>query len=128
MGDGAIRCRGVRGAITVEANTAEAIGAAARELMQTLVAANGIAQDDVGGVFFTTTVDLTAEYPALGLRAMGWTDTAILCGHEMSVPHGLARCLRVMVMWNTTRAPHEIQHVYLREARQLRPDRAFETS
>ena len=119
------RCLGVRGAITVEANAAEAILSATRELLTALVETNQIEVGDIGSIFFTTTADLNAEYPALAARQLGWHDVAMLCGHEMSVPHGLARCLRVLLMWNTALSPHEIQHVYLRDAQQLRPDRAL---
>jgi hypothetical protein len=28
----------------------------------------------------------------------------------------------VLILWNTNKAQHEIQHVYLHEARTLRPD------
>ncbi len=121
------RCQGVRGAITVEANTAAAIRAATHELLRALVEANQIVTEDIGGAFFTTTVDLNAEYPAAAARELGWHDVAILCGHEMNVPEGMPMCLRVLVLWNTTRAPQEIQHVYLREAQALRPDRAVNT-
>jgi len=120
----AVRCRGVRGAITVRENTAEAIRDATLELLQAIVDANQIDVDDIGGVYFTTTVDLTAEYPAVAARELGWYDVAILCGHEMNIPHGLPMCVRVMVMWNTSRSAQEIRHIYLREAQQLRPDRA----
>ncbi len=119
------RCRGVRGAITVEANTREAILDAARELLTTIVAANDIAIDDIGSVIFTTTPDLNAEYPALAARQLGWADIAMLCSHELDVPGSLRMVLRVLVMWNTTRQPHEIQHVYMRGAAQLRPDRTY---
>jgi chorismate mutase len=119
-----LRCLGVRGAITVEDNTAEAILDAAHELLAALIAANGIEPDDVGAVFFTTTRDVNAEYPAVAARQLGWNEVAILCSHEMDVPHGLSKCLRVLVMWNTTLAPRDIRHVYLRGAQSLRPDRA----
>ena len=122
------RCRGIRGAITVEANTREAILDAARELLTAIIDTNGIEPDDVGGVFFTATVDLNAEYPALAAREMGWQEVAILCGHEMSVPGGMPMVLRIMVMWNTTRSAKEIRHVYLRDAQRLRPDRAYQPS
>jgi chorismate mutase len=46
-----------------------------------------------------------------------------MCGHEMQVPGGLARCIRVMLHWNTARTAGEIVHVYLRDAKNLRPDR-----
>ncbi len=118
-----IRCRGVRGAISVEANTADAILSATRELLEAMIAANGIEPDDVCSLMLTTTPDLTAEYPALAARQLGWLDVAILCGHEMAVPHGLPRCVRALIHWNTERTPQEIQHVYLRDAVTLRPDR-----
>lgn len=122
-----LRCLGVRGAITVEANTPAAIRAATHELLRALVDANQIEVDDIGGVFFTTTVDLNAEYPAVAARELGWHDVAILCGHEMNVPGGMPMCLRVMVLWNTVRSPQEIRHVYLRGAQALRPDRAIQS-
>ncbi len=122
-----LRCLGVRGAITVEANTPDAIRSATHELLHALVEANQIDVNDIGAVFFTTTVDLNAEYPAVAARELGWHDVAILCGHEMAVPGGLPMCLRVLVLWNTTRSPQQIRHVYLREAQALRPDRALQT-
>lgn len=125
MSTGAMRCRGIRGATTVEANTREAILAAAHELMTAIIGANQLVQDDVGGIFFTVTADLDSEYPAVAVRALGWTDAAIMCGHEMAVPGSLPMCLRVMVLWNTTRPANEVRHVYLRGAQSLRPDRAY---
>ncbi len=124
--DRPLRCTGVRGAITVDANTVEAILSGTRTLLNTIVRANRMAVDDIAAVFFSTTADLNAEYPALAARQLGWTDVAFLCSHEMDVPHGLQRCVRVLVLWNTTRGPHDVEHVYLGEARRLRPDRAGE--
>lgn len=119
-----VYCRGVRGAITAEANTAEAILAATHELLTALIEANHIDPDDVGSMIMTTTVDLNAEYPAVAARRLGWMDVAILCGHEMDVPHGLKKCIRILIHWNTTRSAQEIEHVYIGEAQTLRPDRA----
>ncbi len=121
-------CRGVRGATTVDENTGEAILEAARELLTRLVEANDLKQADVASVIFSTTPDLNAEYPALAARRMGWHDTALMCCHEMAVPHGLKMCLRVLIHWNTTRRIEEIQHVYIRGAVNLRPDRTIQFS
>jgi chorismate mutase len=121
-----IRCMGVRGAIDVVENTADAILAATHELLTAMIDANGINPDDVGSMFMTTTMDLNAEYPAVAARKLGWMDVAILCGHEMNVPHGLPMCLRILIMWNTTRTAQDIQHVYLGEAQTLRPDRTVQ--
>lgn len=69
-------CRGIRGATTADANTAEAILSATRELLIELIRRNGIRQEDVASVIFTTTPDLTAEYPALAARQLGWHEAA----------------------------------------------------
>jgi chorismate mutase len=116
-------CRGVRGATTVTENTSEAILEATREMLFIIIRANGMMPEDVASAYFTTTPDLDATYPALAARQLGWYDVALLCGHEMSVPDGLPRSIRVLIHWNTRVGPKEIVHVYLREARQLRPDR-----
>jgi chorismate mutase len=47
-----------------------------------------------------------------------------MCGHEMSVPGSLPRCVRVLVHWNTERQASEVVHIYLRGASNLRPERA----
>jgi chorismate mutase len=121
---GPLVCRGVRGATTASANTKEALLEATRELLLMLVEANGIQPEDIASVFFTTSTDLNAEYPAVAARQLGWQDVALMCGHEMAVPHGLKLCLRVLIHWNTVCKPDEIQHIYIRGAVSLRPDRS----
>ncbi len=116
-------CRGVRGATTVDENTKEAILDATREMLFIMIRANNIRPEDVASAYFTTTTDLNATHPALAARQLGWYDAALLCGHEMQVPGSLARCIRVLIHWNTTCKAKEIIHVYLREAKSLRPDR-----
>jgi chorismate mutase len=117
--------RGLRGATTADANTRESILAATRELLDLMIEANHVRAEDVASVIFTTTVDLNAEYPALAARALGWHDAALMCAHEMNVPHGLPMCIRVLIHWNTTLSAREIQHVYIKGATRLRPDRAL---
>lgn len=119
-------CRGIRGATTAEANTREAILAATRELLERIIVANGLHDQDVASVIFSTTPDLNAEFPAVAARELGWNATALLSTHEMSVPNSLARCIRILIHWNTTSAAHEIVHMYLRGAAVLRPDRAVQ--
>ncbi|HLF71297.1 MAG TPA: chorismate mutase [Dehalococcoidia bacterium] len=117
-------CRGVRGATTVDANSRDAILAAARELLAEMVRANAIERDDVASAYFTTTPDLDAEFPAVAARDMGWTNVALMCGHEMDVPGSLRQCLRILLHVNTDRTQDEICHIYLRGAAVLRPDLA----
>lgn len=119
-------CRGVRGATTVEANTRDEILSATRDLLRRLIAANEIRPEDVASVIFSTTSDLNAEFPAVAARQLGWHDSALFCTHEMNVPDALERCIRVLIHWNTERSLEDVQHVYIRKARDLRPDRSIE--
>ncbi|HEU4325468.1 MAG TPA: chorismate mutase [Roseiflexaceae bacterium] len=121
-------CHAARGATTVAANTPEAILAATRELLEQLVAANNIPPASIASVIFTATPDLNAAFPAVAARELGWTDTALLCAQEIPVPDSLPRCIRVLLHWNSPGQPHQVRHVYLGEARSLRPERAFTTA
>jgi chorismate mutase len=114
--------RGIRGATSVDVNGAEPIVAATRELLERIVAANGLATEDVASVIFTATSDLDAAYPARAAREMGWMHVPLLCMQEMAVVGSLPRCIRVLVLWNTDRPAGQIRHVYLRRACALRPD------
>ena len=117
-----LACRGVRGAITVSANTADAMLEATRELLKTLMLYNDMKAEDIATIYFSTTSDLNATFPAVAARQIGLLDTALLCGHEMEVPGSLPLCIRVMIHWNSTKTQKEVVHVYLREAKKLRPD------
>jgi chorismate mutase len=117
-----VRCRAVRGAITVERNAREEILAATRYLLAEMTAANDIVMDDVASVIFTATADLDAVYPAVAARELGWTHTPLLCMQEMAVRGSLGRCVRILIHWNTSLAASDIQHIYLRGAQALRPD------
>jgi chorismate mutase len=116
-----LQCRGIRGAITVSANNKESILAATEKLLIKMAQANQIEVKDIAAIFFTTTPDLNAEFPASATRELGWpSNLALLCGHEMSVPNDLPRCLRILMLVNTEKGPEEITHVYLGEAKKLK--------
>ncbi len=115
--------RAIRGATTARANTPTAILDATRELLDTLIRANRVSEDDVASILFTITRDLDAVFPARAARELGWTHTALLDAQAPDVGGDICRCIRVLVHWNTDRPAGEIQHVYLREAQTLRPDR-----
>ena len=117
-------CRGVRGATTADANTSEDILKASRQLLALLIRQNGIRQEDVASVIFTTTPDLDAEFPALAARQLSWLGVALICTHELAVPGALVRCVRILIHWNTDKPADKIVHVYIKGAASLRPDRA----
>ena len=114
------RVLGVRGATTADANTKEAIVEAAAEMLAQLIEANEIDPDDVAAAIFSTTPDLTAEFPTVAARRMGWTGVALMNTHEMAVPDAQDRCIRALILLNTDKTPSELSHVYLRDAVNLR--------
>ncbi|MFZ1935444.1 MAG: chorismate mutase [Thermoguttaceae bacterium] len=117
-------CRGIRGATTAEDNTPEEILKATRQLLALMIRENGIEPEDVASAIFSTTTDLDGEFPALAARQLGWFDVALMCVHELDVPGSLRHCIRILVHWNTDKPADEIVHVYVKEARRLRPDRS----
>jgi chorismate mutase len=116
-----MRLIALRGAITVEANEAEAILSATEELMGELLRRNALDPSDLVSCIFTLTQDLDAEFPAVAARRMGLSQVPLLCAREIPVPGALPRVIRVLI--HCYRAPGiDVQHVYLGEARALRLD------
>jgi chorismate mutase len=111
----------LRGATTADANTKEAIVDATEELLRQMVASNQLVENDVAAVFFTTTRDLNAEFPAVAARVrMGWEQTALMNSHEMDVPDAATSVVRVLLLVNTDKSKDELVHVYLKGAQHLR--------
>ncbi len=121
-----MRCRGIRGATIASSNTKEDILSATRELLQKMIETNGIDKEEIASIFFTTTMDLNVEFPAAAARELGWTDIAFLCGHEMNVQNGLAKCIRIMILFNTEKKASELARVYIRGAEVLRQETRIE--
>lgn len=114
-------CRGIRGATTVERNDREEMLEATSELLTLIVKHNDLNVDDIASAIFTVTGDLNAEFPALAARSIGWTGVALMCAQEIPVPGSLKKCIRVLLHVNTTRSAAEINHVYIKNAVNLRP-------
>ena len=114
--------RGIRGATTAHSNSRDAILSATQELLQAMIDRNGIIEEDVASILFTTTPELNETFPALAARMMGWTRAPLLGFQEANVTGGLPLCIRVMIHWNTEKSIDEIQHVFIRGAEMLRPD------
>ena len=112
--------KGIRGAITVEENSSEAIKNATLELLNAMIRANNIEESKISHVIFTLTDDLNAAFPAKFARLnLGWKNAAMMCFHELDVPNSLSKCLRVLIVLNCDEnfIP---QFIYLKGAATLR--------
>jgi chorismate mutase len=118
--------RGIRGATTATANTEDAITQATEELLRELTLLNDLDTAEICFAYFTTTHDLTAEYPAYAARRLGWLDVPLLCGHDMDVnlpnPRGIRMCIRVLLLYNTPRPQSSMRFAYLRGADAIKAD------
>ncbi len=115
--------RGIRGATNVTENSAAEILDATRELLEEVLNRNGLQEfEDIVSAIFTTTTDLTAAFPAEAARGLGMNHVPLLCASEIAVPNAMPLCIRVMLHVNTERSQDQMVHVYLRDAKRLRPD------
>lgn len=114
--------RGIRGAISVSKNTKDEIVSSASILLRKMVGLNSVKLEDIAGVLFSVTKDLNAEFPAIAARKLGWETTPLLCTYEVDVRGSLPKCIRVLMLVNSGKSQASMKHVYLRDAKKLRPD------
>lgn len=114
--------RGIRGATTVEQDTAGDILSATTELLLAMAEANQVRPEDMASIFFTVTPDLHATFPAEAARRVGWRHVPVICMREIDVPDALTRAIRVLMHAETAKSQTEIRHIYLRRATALRED------
>jgi len=117
-----VTVRAIRGAIQVDADDSDAILEATTELVTEVMTRNDLTPDDVISVLFTVTPDLTAEFPALAARKLGFHAVPLMCANEIPVAHAMPRVVRLMAHVETDLTRAQIQHVYLRGAVALRLD------
>ena len=115
--------RAVRGAVQVDTDDRDAILEGTAELVAEVMTRNELSTDDVISVLFTSTPDLTAEFPALAARKIGFHDVPLICATEIARPGAMPRVIRLMAHIETR--PPAVRHparVYLRGAVALRLD------
>lgn len=112
--------RGIRGAVSVERNTAEEILSATGNLLRQMVEENSVVLTDIAAVHFSATPDLNGAFPARAAREMGWNEVPLFCCVEIDVPGSLSRCIRVLMLVNTDLQQDRVRHIYLGECRSLR--------
>ena len=114
--------RAIRGAIQSDANSAESISAATKELLLAIMKENNLSPANIISVLLTATPDLTATFPAAAAREIGFESVPLLCAVEIDVPGALSKVVRAMVTVETELTSAEISHIYLRGAKALRRD------
>ena len=112
---------GIRGATTATENTSEAILDATEELLRIIVTENQINLNEIAVVFLTATKDLNAAFPATAARVrLSWHDVALMDGPHMDVPGSQPRCIRALLLVNSSKNAGKIENIYLHEAANLR--------
>lgn len=115
--------RGIRGATTVSQNEEKEMLDATAALLKEIVEKNEIEPEDICSVWITVTPDLDATFPARAIRVLnGWDMVPLMCSTEIPVKGGLPKCIRLLIQVNTNKGQRDMKHVYLNEAKRLRPD------
>ena len=114
--------RALRGATTVDADTAEQIEERIIALLTEMFGRNEIHHDDLISIVFTATSDIHSAFPAAAARVFGLGDVPLLCAQELQIVEGTPLCLRVLIHLNTERGRDELHHIYLEGAQSLRDD------
>ena len=119
-----MRVRGIRGATQIDTDNPEQIVDSVSELLTQMLAVNHIEVEDLISIIFTSTPDLTSEFPAVAARKIGLGNVPLLCSVEINVPNSLPRVVRVLIHAHLDRQLTEVKHVYLKGASVLRKDLA----
>lgn len=118
------RVRAIRGATTLEADTAEQVVERTAALLREMLSRNDVGADDLISIVFTATPDIHSEFPAAAARSIGISDVPLLCARELDIDGAVHLCIRILMHCTTTKALGDLRHVYLERAKPLRTDLA----
>jgi chorismate mutase len=112
------RLYAVRGAVSLERDTRDAVVDGTQRLLKELLGRNQIDPDRIVSIFFTATDDIHSEFPAAAARLMGLNGIPLLCAKELDVTSELAmeRCIRVLMQFYGDEVP---EAVYLGDTARL---------
>jgi chorismate mutase len=116
-----MRLFALRGAVAVERDERDAILDATTELIREIAARNSLTPEMAVSCLFTCTPDLSAEFPAVAARGLGFDAVPLLCAQEIPVPGAMPHVIRVMIHYYAEEG-HEPNHVYLGATQALRAD------
>ena len=113
--------KSIRGAIAVVENNEESIISSSKKLIIEILINNAITENDIEFAIFTVTSDISVAFPAKAFRELGMTSIAAIDTLAPNINSDLSGCIRILIYLN--KDLEEINHVYLDEAKKLRPDR-----
>lgn len=114
--------RALRGATTIDVDTAEDVSKYTKDLLVEMLERNEIAKEDLISILFTSTSDIHSAFPAAAARELGLGDVPLMCAGELDIVNSTPLCIRVMMHLESTLERAEMRHVYLRGAKGLRDD------
>jgi chorismate mutase len=117
-----IAVRALRGATTVDADTAEEVTEATTALLRAMLGRNGVDHEEIISILFTATGDIVSIFPATAARTIGLGDVPLICARELDIVGATPRCIRIMMHVSTELSRPELHHVYLEGARGIRDD------
>ena len=113
--------KSVRGAIAVVENKEDLILLSSKKLINQILENNSISEEDIEFAIFTVTKDLTKAFPAKAFRELGMYTVAAIDTLAPDVDGDIKGCIRVLI--HTSKDLKEVNHIYLDDAKNLRPDR-----
>ena len=114
--------RAVRGATQLESDEREHLLERTTEMVRDVMAENDLVIDDFVSIIFTSTPDLTSEFPAYAARQLGFVDVPLMCARELDIDGAMPRVVRMMAHVETDLARADVTHVFLHGAAALRRD------
>ena len=98
----------------------EEIIKSSKHLFSEIVEKNNLDPKKIVSVVFTTTHDLTEAFPAKAIRDLGYEYISVIDTLAPNISSDIDGCIRVLVIYSEK---IEVIHVYLNDAKNLRPDR-----
>ena len=113
--------KSIRGAIAIVENNEENIISSSKRLINEILIKNEITENDIEFAIFTVTSDISAAFPAKAFRELEMTTVAAIDTLAPNIDGDLSGCIRLLIYLNKDLL--DITHVYLNDAKKLRPDR-----
>jgi len=113
--------KSIRGAIAVVENNEESIISSSKKLINEILIKNAITENDIEFAIFTVTSDISEAFPAKAFRELEMTSVAAIDTLALNIDGDLSGCIRLLIYLNKDLI--EVNHVYLDDAKKLRPDR-----